>query len=151
MIAAMIFSWPPQFGQCSMSISKAKLQRKLTCTQVMSQLKSASAAEPGHKQSTGLFVPGEGPGHRPGAACKAGPAQPNWAVVRTGRLAISGRCGLRGWFGFLRHHLRAQLGIGRENAVVRSLREAKLRRHQTNEVQSGARHQGRQPLHELQR
>ncbi|MFM8766626.1 MAG: transposase zinc-binding domain-containing protein, partial [Rubrivivax sp.] len=28
-------------------------------------------AEPGHKQSSGLFVPGEGPGHWPGAACKA--------------------------------------------------------------------------------
>jgi len=31
-----------------------------------------SNAEPGHKQSSGLFVPGEGPGHWPGAACKAG-------------------------------------------------------------------------------
>ena len=31
-----------------------------------------SGAEPGHKQSSGLFVPGEGPGHWPGAACKAG-------------------------------------------------------------------------------
>lgn len=29
-------------------------------------------AEPEHKQSGGLFVPGEGPGHWPGAACKAG-------------------------------------------------------------------------------
>jgi len=28
-------------------------------------------AESGHKQSSGLFVPGEGPGHWPGAACKA--------------------------------------------------------------------------------
>jgi 3,8-divinyl chlorophyllide a/chlorophyllide a reductase subunit Y len=27
-------------------------------------------AEPGHKQSSGLFVPGEELGHRPGAACK---------------------------------------------------------------------------------
>ena len=26
-------------------------------------------SEPGHKQSSGLFVPGEGPGHWPGAAC----------------------------------------------------------------------------------
>jgi hypothetical protein len=31
-------------------------------------------AEPGAKQSSGLFVPGEGHGHWPGAACKAGPA-----------------------------------------------------------------------------
>ncbi len=28
-------------------------------------------AEPGHKQSSGLFVPGEEAGHWPGAACKA--------------------------------------------------------------------------------
>jgi hypothetical protein len=28
-------------------------------------------AEPGHGQSSGLSVPGEGPGHWPGAACKA--------------------------------------------------------------------------------
>lgn len=30
-----------------------------------------SNAEPGHEQSGGLFVPGEEPGHWPGAACKA--------------------------------------------------------------------------------
>ena len=35
---------------------------------------AACKAEPGHKQSSGLFVPGEGPGHWPGAACKAGSA-----------------------------------------------------------------------------
>ena len=28
-------------------------------------------AEPGHQQSSGLLVPGEEPGHRPGAACRA--------------------------------------------------------------------------------
>jgi len=28
-------------------------------------------AEPGHKQTGGLFVPDKGPGHWPGAACKA--------------------------------------------------------------------------------
>ena len=33
-----------------------------------------SRAEPGHKQSSGLFVPGEEPGRWPGAACKAGSA-----------------------------------------------------------------------------
>ena len=44
----MILSSPPQFGQCSRSISKAKLQRRLTCTQVMSQLKTrlSSRAQP---------------------------------------------------------------------------------------------------------
>jgi hypothetical protein len=36
-MAAMIFSSPaPQFGQCCMSMSKAKLQRRPTCAQVMS-------------------------------------------------------------------------------------------------------------------
>jgi len=64
-----------------------------------------------------------------------------------GRLALGRRCGLRGSFGFLRHHLRAQLGVGRQHTVVRaagvrSLRETKLRGHQTDQVQPGAR-QGR--------
>ena len=84
--------------------------------------------------------------------------------MRTGRFALGRRSGLRGWFEFLRHdlrhhmrhHMRAQLGVGRENAVVRaagvrSLREAKLRGHQTDQVQPRPRHQRRQPLHELQR
>ena len=31
-------------------------------------------AEPGHRQSSGLSVPREGPGRWPGAACKAGSA-----------------------------------------------------------------------------
>jgi len=34
MIATMIFSRPPRLGKCSISISKAKLQRRLTCSQV---------------------------------------------------------------------------------------------------------------------
>ena len=34
--------------------------------------RSLAKAEPGHKPSGGLFVPGEGPGLWPGAACKAG-------------------------------------------------------------------------------
>ena len=38
----------------------------LVCT------RSLASAEPGHKQSGGLFVPGEGPGLWHGAACKAG-------------------------------------------------------------------------------
>ncbi len=33
--------------------------------------RSLANAEPGHKQSSGLFVPGEGPGLWTGAACKA--------------------------------------------------------------------------------
>jgi len=46
-----------------------------------------------------------------------GPAQPNRTVVRTGRFALDRRCGLRGWFEFLRHHQRAQLGVGCQNAM----------------------------------
>jgi len=38
-----------------------------------------AGAEPGHKQSSGLFVPGEGPGLWPGAACKA------WSVGTSSR------------------------------------------------------------------
>ena len=34
--------------------------------------KTGRGREPGHKQSGGLFVPSEGPGLWPGAACKAG-------------------------------------------------------------------------------
>jgi len=54
-IAAMIFSWPPQFGQCSKSISNTRFEQ-------------------------------------------LGPAQPNRTVVRTGRLALGRRCGLRARF-----------------------------------------------------
>jgi len=66
-----------------------------------------------------------------------GPAQPNRTVVRTGRLVLGRRYDLHGWFAFLRHHLRSQLGVGCQYAVVRaagvrSLREAKLRGHHTN-------------------
>jgi hypothetical protein len=58
--------------------------------------------------------------------------------------------------GLLRHHQHPQMGVGREHAMVRaagvrSLREAKCCGHQTDQVQSRAWHQGRQPLHELQR
>ena len=84
----MILSSPPQFGQCSRSIPKAKLQRRRTCTQVMSQLKTRLSNRPQlmragllcaqtgagaarSEPSGGLFVPGEGSGHWPGAACKA--------------------------------------------------------------------------------
>ena len=47
---------------------------------------------------------------RPGAARKAGPAQPHRAVVRADRLALGRRRALGGWLGLLRHHQRAQLG-----------------------------------------
>ena len=60
-----------------------------------------------------------------------------------------------GRFRLSRHHQRAQLGVGRWHAMVRaarvhSLREAKLRGHQTNQVQTRSWHQRCQPLHELQ-
>jgi len=53
------------------------------------------------------------------------------------------RCGRHGWFGLLRHHLRhhqrAQLGVGCQNAM------------EANQVQPRSGHQRSQPLHELQR
>jgi len=68
-----------------------------------------------------------------------GPAQPHWAVIGARRLALDWRCGLRGWFGLLRLYLRAQFGVGCQNAM------------EANQVQSGAWNQRSQPLHELQR
>ena len=93
-IAAMIFSSPPQFGQCSMSISNTRLSR---------------------------------------------PAQANRSVVRAVRLALGGWRGLRGRLSLLRHHLRAQLGVGSQHTM------------EADQVQSRAWHQRCQPLHELQR
>gem|GEM_PF-4336838 len=57
-----------------------------------------------------------------------GPAQPNWAVMGARRLALGGRCSLRGCFGFLRHHLRAQLGVGHQRS--QALYEVQRRHHQ---------------------
>jgi RNA-directed DNA polymerase len=39
-----------------------------------------AGAEPGHRQSSGLYVPGEGPGHWPAAACKAGWTRRAWSA-----------------------------------------------------------------------
>jgi hypothetical protein len=50
----------------------------------------ALQAEPGHKQSSGLFVPGEGSGHWPDAPCK-GPEHCRFITVQVAR-----RAGLRG-------------------------------------------------------
>jgi hypothetical protein len=72
-MAAMIFSSPPQFGQCSMSISNTRLSR---------------------------------------------PAQANRPVVRAVRLALGGWRGLRGRLSLLRHHLRAQLGVGSQHMLA---------------------------------
>ena len=90
----MIFSSPPQFGQCSMSISNTRLSR---------------------------------------------PAQANRSVVRAVRLVLGGWRGLRGRLSLLRHHLRAQLGVGSQHTM------------EADQVQSRAWHQRCQPLHELQR
>jgi len=59
--------------------------------------------------------------------------------MRAGRLALGGRCGLRGRLGLLRHHQRAQLGVGRQHTV------------KTYEVRPWPGHQCRKPLHEFQR
>ena len=54
---------PPRQGVLSLSTSG---QAALVCTHSMAR------AEPGQKQSGGLFVSGEGPVLWPGAACEAG-------------------------------------------------------------------------------
>ena len=43
-----------------------------TCPAALHCTRSLARAEPEHKQSGGLFVPGEGLGHWPDAACKVG-------------------------------------------------------------------------------
>ena len=52
---------------------------------------SPKGAEPGHERSGGPFVPGEGPGHWPGAACKAPPADRQSRIrgVRLGMPPVS--------------------------------------------------------------
>ena len=50
-------------------------------------------ASPGHKQSSGLFVPGERPGHWPGAACKARACGQREARSSTLSLRLSERSG----------------------------------------------------------
>ena len=65
--------------------------------------------------------------------------QPRWAVMRARRVALGGRCGLRRWFGFMRHPQRAQFGVGCGNAV------------EGNQVQPRSGHPRSQPLPELQR
>lgn len=65
-------------------------------------------AEPGHEQSSGLFVPGEGPGHGPGAACKAGLG----AFLDCGIPAcMSGRAFRGGFDDLSRRHMGAHDGI----------------------------------------
>jgi hypothetical protein len=57
-----------------------------------------------------------------------GPAQAHRSVARTVRLARGGWRGLCGRLGLLRHHQRAQLGIGRRQAVVREAGVCAMRR-----------------------
>ena len=52
--------------------------------------KAMRYAEPGHKQSSGLLVSGEGPGHWPGAACKMTAAACSGRRVRASSLSASG-------------------------------------------------------------
>ena len=84
------------------------------------------------------------------------PAQPHWAAMRARCLTFGGRYSLRGWFGFERHHLRAQLGVGCENAMPAQRGSAHFAQRsyaasKANQVQPRSGHQRSQPLHELQR
>jgi hypothetical protein len=73
--------------------------------------KAMRYAEPGHRQSGGLFVPGEGPGHWPVAACKAWPP-PAAAAARVPRpIGIGlGQVGLA--------HEPGQPGVGADLGVL---------------------------------
>ena len=70
---------PPEHsfaGGCSV-IAATKTRHATSSRQVVSggsDLWGAEQASPGHKQSSGLFVPGEQQGLWPGAACKTSPA-----------------------------------------------------------------------------
>jgi len=60
------------FTMCVVPSRQAVLSLSITCPAALHCTRSLAGAEPGHKQSGGLFVPGEGSGHWPDAACKAG-------------------------------------------------------------------------------
>ena len=115
MMAAMIFSRPPQFGQSAMSISTTRFSSLAQLSRTGWWCALGAAHSAGGQACTG----GSGSCGTTCACNLALPARTRNAVVRA--------------------------------AKVRSLREAKLRGHQTNQVQSGAWHQRSQPLHELQR
>jgi len=55
-----------------------------------------------------------------------GPAQTHLASMQTARFACGGRCDWRDGFRFLRHHQRAQFGVGRQDAVVRAAGSARF-------------------------
>ena len=85
------------------------------------------------------LCPRGAPGLWPGAACKAGPAQPHRAVVRKARLALGGLCLLGGRLGLLRPHQRAHFGVGCQDAMA------------PDQMQPRPWHQRCQPLHEPRR
>ncbi len=60
--------------RCVVPSRQGILSFSSTCPAALSCTRSSDSAEPGHKQSSGLFVPGEGPGLWPGAA--SGRARP---------------------------------------------------------------------------
>ena len=61
-----------------------------TCPAALSRTRSSENAEPGHKLSNGLFVPVEGPGHWPGAACKVMAAACSGRSARASSPSTSG-------------------------------------------------------------
>ena len=53
------------------AMNSRDISGKRVCAQAAARLWCVEKASPGHKQSSGRFVPGEQQGHWPGAACKA--------------------------------------------------------------------------------
>ncbi len=101
---------PRSTGPAAPARSAVQPLTRRRCLSAVSAANVASSAagprdrctEPGHKQSSGLFVPGEGPGHWPGpqgslSAAKAaedkrhGQPQPAFAAVQAGMTSNAGR------------------------------------------------------------
>ena len=57
--------------RCAVRSRHGVLSLSPTCPAALSCTRSSDDAEPGYKQSSGLFAPGDGAGHSPGAVCKA--------------------------------------------------------------------------------
>jgi hypothetical protein len=57
--------------RCAVTSRHGVLSLSPTCPAALSCTRSSDDAEPGYKQSSGLFAPGDGAGHSPGAVCKA--------------------------------------------------------------------------------
>jgi hypothetical protein len=95
-------SWPRAYPRASCSdLSHLSERRERSERSELCDRPRDRCTEPGHKQSGGLFVPGEGPGHWPG---------PQGSRCRQAATAEDKRCGLPGR-AFARADVRKQSGL----------------------------------------